>query len=83
VLREQLADAVFGDAAGFGDAGDLEIGGVGGDVGIEAGAGGGDQVNGNGLAGVLLGELVNGGLDAVTRALLDWARLEPPERCAS
>jgi hypothetical protein len=56
--------------AGLGDARGLEVGGVGSDVGIEAGAGGGDQVDGDGLAGILLGELVDGALDAVDERLV-------------
>ena len=81
VLRDELADAVFRDAAGFGDAGNLEIGGVGGDVRVEAGAGGGDQVDGNGLAGVLFGELVDGALDAVNKSFVGLGQVGAAGGC--
>src|ERR1035437_4119898 len=69
VPLDELADLGFAEVAGLGDAGSLEGCGVRGDVGVEAGGRGGDQVDGDGLAGVLLGELVDGALDAIDEDL--------------
>ena len=70
MLLDELADAVFGNAACLGDAGSLEEGCIRGDVGIETGAGRGDQIYGHGMAGVLLGQLVDGALDASHKGLV-------------
>ena len=63
VLIDELVDAVFAEVAGFGNAGNLEEGGIGGDVGIETRGGGGDQVDRDGLAGILGGQLIDVALD--------------------
>ena len=70
VLVNEFVDAVFANAAGFGNTRNLEECSVGSNVGIEAGAGGGYQIDGNRMAGIFLGELVDGALDAVDEGLV-------------
>ena len=70
VAGDELTDAGLVELARLGNAGSLEVCGVRGDVGIESGAGGGDQVDGHGMAGILFGERVDGGLDAVDEGLV-------------
>jgi len=70
VLLNELAEVVFADTAGFGYTGDLEEGRIRGDVGIETGSGGGDQIDGHWMARVLLGQLVDGALDASHKSLV-------------
>jgi len=48
VVVDEVDEGGFGEVAGVGDAGDLVVGRGGRDVGIEAGAGGGDEVDGDG-----------------------------------
>ena len=52
VAFDDGADAGLGEAAGAGDAGDLEAGGFGGDFGVEAAGRRGDEVGGDGERGV-------------------------------
>ena len=65
VPGDELANLSFSEAAGFGDTGRLEIRVVRGDVGVEPRAGGGDHVNGNGLALVLRSQLIDVALNAL------------------
>ena len=65
VMSDEIVQAIGSDAASGGDARDLEVSVVGRDVGIEAGGGGRDHIDGNGLAGVLCGELVDIGLHSL------------------
>ena len=51
----QQADLILGNSALAGYAGHLEFGGGGGDVGVEAGAGCGDEIYRDGRAGILRG----------------------------
>lgn len=69
VLFDELEHGIFAELARLGHAGGLKDGGVGGDVGVEAGAGRGDEIDGDGLARVLRGELVDGALNAVDQRL--------------
>ena len=57
VFLGELLDLVFGEGAGGGDAGDLEAGGLGADVGVEAAGGGVYHVGGDNSVG---GEVVAG-----------------------
>ena len=70
VFLDELIDAGLRDAASLGDARNLKEGCVWSDVWVEAGAGSGDQIDGNRLAGILLRELVDGALDAVDQRLV-------------
>lgn len=65
VLLDQIAEGGFPQSAFMGDAGDLKIGGGRGDVGIEAGRGCGDEIDGNGLRRIFLVQSLGVGLDAV------------------
>src|SRR5262245_97035 len=65
VLVDEAADLVLGEIARLGDAGDLEIGGLRGDVRVEAAARGGDEVDRHGRRSVLALELVDLALDAL------------------
>ncbi len=54
VLIDEVGDGGCGELAGVCDAGGLVVGGGGGDVGIETGAGGGDEIYGDGGCAVLV-----------------------------
>ena len=53
-MGDELADGGLGEVALAGYARHLEVGGGGGDVGVEAGAGCGDEVDGDVGVGVVL-----------------------------
>jgi uncharacterized protein (DUF342 family) len=57
----------------------LKVGGVRGDVRIEARAGGGDQIDGDKMARILLGQLVDGALDSIDKGFIR-SRLAPATR---
>lgn len=69
VLFDKLAYLGFAEMAGLGHARGLEESGVRGNVGVKARAGGCDHVDGDRLAGVFSGQLVNGALDAIDESL--------------
>ena len=75
LVLNELAHPVFGEAAGFGNTRNLEECRVGSNVGVETGAGGVDQVDGNGLSLVFLGQLVNRRLNAFNECLVGLGKV--------